>query len=220
MNSQPERKIMELKTALRTVINRWQNNWLVSLPQLVSYTNAGYSDTIDMSPYKAVYGRDYPLLSTYQTAATSVPAADDYYNRHNELRNAAYQALKLARVRSTRTATKRRIPRIPVPVGRQVLVFGDMFSTESGRSRKLDPCWCGPSTVLSYDDIKPNYTVRMEARLYRRKEAVYYCSVVKPYKETEDERFPGRANIKPAPILIKEEPEWEVEAILDYRERY
>ena len=131
-NGQAERKISELKTALRTVINRRQTNWLMSLPQLVSYTNAGYSETIDMSQYKAVYGRNYPLLSTYQTAATSVPAADDYYNRHNKLRNAVYQALKLARIWSTMTATKRRTPCPPVSVGGQVLVFGDMFSTESG----------------------------------------------------------------------------------------
>jgi len=80
-----------------------------------------------------VYGRDYPLLSTYQAAATSVPAADDYYNRYNELRNSAYQALMLARVQSTRTATKGGTPGPPVSVGEQVLVVGDMFSTESGR---------------------------------------------------------------------------------------
>jgi len=83
-NGQAIRKIRELKTALRTVITRQQKNWLVSLPQLPSYTNAGYSETIDMSPYKAVYGRDYPLLSTYRTAAPSVPAADEYFNRHNK----------------------------------------------------------------------------------------------------------------------------------------
>jgi len=219
-NGQAERKIRELKTALRTVINRRQTNWLISLPQLTSYTNAGYSETIDMSPYKAVYGRDYPLLSSYQTAATSVPAADEYFNRHNKLRNSAYQALKLARIRSTRTATKRRTLRPPVSVGGQVLVFGDMFSTESGRSKKLEPRWHGPFEVLSYDDITQNYTVKMNARMYRRREAVFHCSVVKPYRENDDERFPGRANIKPAPILINEEPEWEVEAILDYREHY
>jgi len=109
-NGQAEHKIRELKTALRTVINRRQSNWLISLPQLASYTSAGYSETIDMSRYKAVYGRDYPLLSTYETAATSVPAADEYFNRHNELRNSAYQALKLARIRSTRTATVMGVP--------------------------------------------------------------------------------------------------------------
>jgi len=219
-NGQAERKIRELKTALRTVINRRQTNWLISLPQLASYTNAGYSETIDMSPYKAVYGRNNPLLSTYQTAATSVPAADDYFNRHNELRNSAYQARKLARIRSTRTATKRRTPRPPVSFGGRVLVFGDMLSTESGRSRKLEPRWRAPFEVLGYDDITQNYTVKMDARMYRRREAVFHCSVVKPYRENDDERFPGRANIKPAPILINEEPEWEIEAILNYREHY
>ena len=173
-----------------------------------------------MSPYKAVYGRDYPLLSTYRTAATSVPASDDYYNRHNELRNSAYQALKLARVRSTRTATKKRTPRPPVAIGERVLVFGEMFTTESGRSKKLDARWRGPFSVIGYDEFTQNYTVKMDSRLYRRDTAVFHCSVVKPYKENDDLRFPGRANTKPAPILVNEEPEWEVEAILDYRVRY
>jgi len=49
-NGQAERTIRELKTALRTVINRKQTNWLISLPQLALYTNAGNSETIDMSP--------------------------------------------------------------------------------------------------------------------------------------------------------------------------
>ena len=60
----------------------------------------------------------------------------------------------------------------------------------------------------------------MDARMYHRKEAVFHCSVVKLYKENDDEQFPERANIKPAQILINEQPEWEVEAILDYREHY
>jgi len=126
----------------------------------------------------------------------------------------------LSRIRFTRTATKRRTPRPPVPVEGQVLVFGDMISTESGRSQKLELRWPGPFIVLGYDHITQNYTIKMDARMYRRREAVFHCSVVKPYRENNDERFPGRANIKRVPILINEEPEWEVEAILDYRERY
>ena len=55
-NGQAERKIRELKTALRNVTNRRQSNWLVSLPSVAAYTNAGYSDTRAMSSYKAVYG--------------------------------------------------------------------------------------------------------------------------------------------------------------------
>ena len=44
-------------------------------------------------------------------------------------------------------------------------------------------------------------------------------SVVKPYNPNDDERFPDRAHAKPAPILIDDEKEWEVETILDFRER-
>ena len=46
------------------------------------------------------------------------------------------------------------------------VTFGDMFSTESGRMRKLEPRWRGPFMVLSYHDIKQDYTVKMDARMY------------------------------------------------------
>ena len=64
-NGQAVRKIRELKTALRNVTNLCQTNWLTSLPEVAAYSNAGYSDTINMSPYKVVYGRDCLLLDTY-----------------------------------------------------------------------------------------------------------------------------------------------------------
>jgi len=110
-----------------------------SLPQVAAYSNAGDSDTINMASYKAVYGRDYPLLDTYQVYPSAVPASDNYYNRHQEIRNAAYQALKLARVRCTKTTTKRRDNFKPVEIEGMVIIFDDQFATESGRSRKLQP---------------------------------------------------------------------------------
>ena len=64
-NGQAERKIRELKTALRNIVNLRQTNWLTSLPEVATYSNAGHSDTINMFLYKAVYRRDYPLSDTY-----------------------------------------------------------------------------------------------------------------------------------------------------------
>jgi len=81
-NGQAERKIRKLKTALRNVTNLRQTNWLTSLPEVAAYSNASHSNTINMSPYKVVYGRDYPLLDTYRVNPSAVPASDDYYNRH------------------------------------------------------------------------------------------------------------------------------------------
>ena len=133
--------------------------------------------------------------------------------------NAAYQALKSARAISERTAARRRKQHVPVEVGGKVMVFGDQFTTESGRSRKLQPRWRGPFTVLEFDEHTQNYTVSMDSRMYRRQQGVFHCSVIKPYHPNDDSRFPGRAHTKPAPILINEEQEWEVEWILDFRER-
>ena len=47
------------------------------------------------------------------------------------------QALKLGRARSMRVAAKRRNDFEPVEVGGMIMIFGDQFATESGRSRKL-----------------------------------------------------------------------------------
>jgi len=79
-NGQVERKISELKTALRNITNKRQNNWVNSLQDMAANTNAGHSDTINMSPYRAVYGRDYPLLATYRIEGTAVPASEAYLN--------------------------------------------------------------------------------------------------------------------------------------------
>jgi len=155
-NGQAQRKMRELKTALRNLTNLRQTNWLTSLPEGAAYSNTGHSDTIHMSPYKAVYGRDYPLLDTYRVHPSAVPGSHDYYNRHQQIRNAAYQALKLGRVRSTKTAAKRRGDVKPGEIGGMVMIFGDQFATESGGSRKLQPRGRGPFIVIEFDEHTQN----------------------------------------------------------------
>ena len=59
-NGQAELNIRELKTALRNVVNLRQTNWLISLPEMAAYSNAGHSDTINISPYKAYMGETTP----------------------------------------------------------------------------------------------------------------------------------------------------------------
>ena len=159
-------------------------------------------------------------LDIYRVYPSTVPASDDYYNRHQEIRNAACQALKLARARSIKTAAKSRNEVTPVEIGGMIMIFRDQFATESGRSRKLQPGWRGPFVVMEFDEHTQNYTVSMDSRIYRRQRAVFHSSVVKPYHPNEDEGFPWRGHPKPAPILIDNEKEWEVEAILDFRERH
>jgi len=50
MNGPAEWKIRELETVPRNITNLHQPNWLPSLTEVPAYSNAGHSDTINMSP--------------------------------------------------------------------------------------------------------------------------------------------------------------------------
>ena len=161
-----------------------------------------------------------PYFSTYRIEGTAVPASENYLNQHQELRYDAYQALKLARIRSTRVASKRRTTHKPISIGEFLMVYGDRFATESGRSKKLEPRWQRPFQVLAYDEQTQNYTLKMDSKIYCRKKAVFHCLMVKKFFPNENGRFPKPTHAKPAPILVEEMPEWEVEEVLDHREWY
>ena len=175
-NGQAERKIRELKTALRNVINLRQTNWLTSLSEVTAYSPAGHPDIINISLYKAVYGGEYPLFDTYSIYLSAVPTTDNYYNRHQEIGNTAYQALKLARARSMRVVVKRRNNFRPVQIGGLIMICGDQFATESGRFRKLQPRWRGPFVIVEYDEHTQNYTASMDSRIYQQQRGVSHSS--------------------------------------------
>jgi len=59
-NGQAEWKIRELQTAMRNVTNLRQTNCLASLHAVAAYSNAGHSDTINMSPYKGYMVKTTP----------------------------------------------------------------------------------------------------------------------------------------------------------------
>jgi len=60
-------------------------------------------------------------------------------------------------------------------------MYGDRFATESGRSKKLEPRWQGPFQVLDYNEQRQNYMVKMDLKIYRRKEAVFHCTMGKKF---------------------------------------
>src|ERR1700710_637261 len=189
-NGQAERKIRELKTALTNMVNKRQNNWAQALPERAAYSNAGYSDTLGMSPFKAVFGQEYPILTTVRFKNSSVPATDDYLNCHQELRNSAYQALILARMRSNRIARKRRRSHTPLKTGDYAMVLVNQFSMMTRRSKKLEARWRRPFKIIPYDEFTKNYTDAMELHIYRRDTRTFHSSVIKKYHENDDNRFP------------------------------
>jgi len=97
--------------------------------------------------------------------------------------------------------------------------YGDRFATESARSKKLEPRRQGPFQVLDYHEQTQKYKVKIDLKMYRRKELVFHCSMLKKFFPNDNGRFRGRTHAKPGPILVEEMAEWEVEEVLDHRER-
>ena len=92
-----------------------------------------------MSPYKAVHGGGYPLIDNDRLYPSAVRAFDNYYHRHQEIKNVAYKALKLARASCMRVTTKGMTEFKHVEIGGLIMLFGDQFATESSSTRMVQP---------------------------------------------------------------------------------
>jgi len=171
-----------------------------------------------MSPYKALYGRAYHILPPLTHSATKVPAADEIIDNHEATRLEVEQALNHARYRQTMQAQKRRNPQPLWQPGQRVLIYGKAYNPPKGRSRKLLPRWFGPFQIKEYNGETQDYKLDLGGR-YRRQKPWFHSSVLKLYHENDDAQFPARRFTRPEPMIIGNEPEWEVEKILDHRKQ-
>ena len=80
----------------------------------------------------------------------------------------------------------------------------------------MEPRWFGPFTVAEHDPDTDNYNLTLPRRMDRQK-PFFHVSSLKEYCENDPDRFASRRMDNPAPILIYNAEDWEVEDILDYR---
>jgi len=216
-NGQVERRIRTLKQMMRNFVNKRQNNWSGALPAIAAAMNGAPHESLGISPYQALYGRPWKIFNPVLRSSTKVPAVDDILNNHDATRMEVDMARKHATFRQTVQADKRRKPlQEPFPKNSRVLVRGRPYTASPGRSKKLEPRWFGPFTVVEYDADTDNYKLQLPRRMDRQK-PYFHASSLKEYRENDPDRFASRKLDNPAPILIDNAEEWEAEDILDYR---
>ena len=89
---------------------------------------------------------------------------------------------------------------------------------QTGRdAAKLDHRWAGPFKVLEKNSAV-SYKVELPPEV--RVHPVFHISVLKPYHEAANERFPNRNHARPPPVIIDEEEEYEIEGILAHETKY
>jgi hypothetical protein len=99
-------------------------------------------------------------------------------------------------------------------VGDEVLLTNAHFPlTTRTQVRKLAPRWLGPFRITAV--ISP-VAYKLALPSHMRIHPVFHVSQLKDYN-IESTQFPGRHHPRPPPVMIDDEPEWEVDRILNHR---
>ena len=142
---------------------------------------------------------------------SSVPAATDLLQRlHNDLESTRTN-LKNAQEKQKKYADRKR-REVSYQVGDRVMLSGADWI--EGKGKLLSKFW-GPFTVL---EVLSPLTVRLELPpSLRRIHDVFYVGKLKPFKDSQ-RSYPTRQQLdRPPPQVQGDDPEWEVEKVLDKR---
>ena len=96
-------------------------------------------------------------------------------------------------------------------IGDQVMLNNRNLNPADHRSRKLAPKFEGPFKITAKfgkNSFKLDLPNKMNIH------ATFHASLLKPYIPNDNDLFPGRIQEPPEPIIINNQPEYEVEKII------
>lgn len=199
----------EIEQYLRTYCSYRQDDWVKWLPIAEFALNSRVHSSTGCAPFELIYS----YIPEFQVSAkpTGVPAADERLRLLRDAQKDARAALALTAERM-RCFYDHGVSNAPV------FAIGDKVYLERERhpkgqpSSKLAPRRDGPYTVL---ERLGNLNYRLELTAKDLRHPVFYVDRLRPARSAH--LVPDRAMPKPPPIIADEEPEYEVEAILDSR---
>jgi hypothetical protein len=223
-DGQTERLNRILQDMLRNYVDYHQKNWDSLLPLVeIAYNNAEQS-SIGLSPFYFDTGR-HPylpgnLLVNPESTRSQVEEVDQFLLRQEQSLAQVREHLKKAQDRQAKYANQHRRPTPDFTIGQLVLLNQRNLVNPPDQNRpkkKLLSKFIGPFKVTK--KISP-VAYQLELPPKFRIHNVFHISLLKPYHPNPSE-FPGRVTLPPTPIKIEgRQEEWEVEKILDKRERY
>ena len=213
-DGQSEKAVRTITDALRCLTLE-HTDWTKILPAVEFAYNNSVNPSTDFSPFFLCYGEDPPMPAAlnlkHLTKTNPNQAAIDFAKATQGAVEHAKKRLLEAQERQKRYAD----------LHRRDLVFkeGDQvyLSTEKlplVGARKLLPKWFGPCTV---EERIGETAYRLQLPSHWRQHRVFHVSRLKPYEEST--RYKGRGKKRPPPDLEQGPDVYEVEDILDRRER-
>ncbi|CAI7774702.1 unnamed protein product [Closterium sp. NIES-53] len=211
-DGQTERLNQVVEQLLRTTCKDDVSHWDTQLPTLeFTYNNASHAAT-GKTPFFLCYGRE-PLTPQQPTTPAHVQAAHDFVTTMQQLWEKTQRRLTTMQTSQKQYADRQRRDH-SVAVGDQVLLDTRNLNL-SHLPSKLRPRFCGPFLVEA--QVTP-VTFRLRLPDTWKLHNAFHVQLQKPYKDP-NQQFQGRQLPPPPPVLVQDEPEYEVERVLTHRRR-
>jgi len=186
-------------------------DWLAALPSVQVAINTGIDTSRDASPHTLCI-RFTPKFEK----EVIVPAAS---LRPSMISNALWDSVKTKLVRShvgmTQPANKRRRPSPQYQAGDLVQISSSFFPKDT-QFNKLEPVFMGPYKLRRCIPETDNYTV--EIPFAPSGAMTVYTSLLAPWLENSDGKFPSRMHTLPGPVTTDATaPRYKVERLLKHR---
>ena len=221
-DGQTERVNRTLEQMLRAYVGYRQDDWDGWLPLVeFTYNNAKQAST-GLSPFYCDLGQ-HPLVPSSLTMHTEfsditrVDATADYLRHMAEIMMEAQSAIAEAQERQAYYANQHRREEV-FEEGEMVLLSTANITTEVDARRpssKLSPRFIGPYRIVKM--VSPTACM-LELPATMKIHPVFHVSLLRKYNENPEE-FSERRQVPPPPVVIDDQREFEVERILDKRER-
>jgi len=207
-DGQTERTNRTLEEMLRHYVSPSQDDWDLKLPCAEFAVNNSAKASTGFSPFYLNYGR-HPRGPATAVMDTNIPAANEFVSGLNKAISLAKDSLVSAQAHMKKNADERRRD-LAFQVGEQVLLSSKHIKIKTVGTKKLLPKFLGPFIVL-----KRIGTLAYELELtpdMPRVHSVFHVSLLRPFT-------PGKTPPPPMPTVIEGDAEWEVERIINHRDR-
>jgi len=213
-DGQTERIHAVVEQYLRGYCNYQQDNWseLISMAEF-SYNNTLYA-TLGITPFYAMYGNN-PRYQINPNPAAKLPAPSvikEYADRLSELDAYLCSEMTWSQAAYSEQANKARIPALKLEVGDEVWLLRRHVKT-SCPSTKLDFKRLGKFRILQKVS---SHAYKLDLPASMKIHPVFHVSLLEP---AATDPLPDQIQPPSPPVLVDDEPEWEVDEIVDSRLR-
>ncbi|GJP60934.1 hypothetical protein CLOP_g18151, partial [Closterium sp. NIES-67] len=211
-DGQTERLNQIVEQLVRAACKDEISKWDLHLPVLeFAYNNATHAAT-GQTPFFLCYGR-HPLTPQKPITSATVQPVHDFITTMHQLWDRTHKRLLDIQQQQKRQADRHHNDHT-ITVGDQVLLDTRNLDI-SHLPSKLQPRFCGP--FLVEPQVTP-VTFRLRLPATWKIHNAFHVQLLKPYRDPNT-IFVGRQPPPPSPVLIQNEPEYEVESVLAHRRR-